>query len=293
MTLLDQILNFRSIRYDSVKQFQRISLPKLENFQSPPEKSRRCAHEVGHVTRIIELKVQRSQCSTISSISTPYWYIRGLGEHLLMPNYRSKYEDESSNDVDSVTVNRRGAQFVPPLNFALVEDGIYRSGFPMPINYPFLQQLKIKTIIYLGDLGHSHSHKKKDKHGTAEIMDQYEKWIETTDITLHKLSMDQAQEPFTSREIQEKSYKALATALQLLLDKHNFPILVHSNKGKHRTGLLIGLVRKLLQGWCLSGIFDEYEKFAMGKSEFDLETIEMWQPDLWVDEECKPAFVRI
>ena len=44
--------------------------------------------------------------------------------------------------------------YVPPLNFSLVQDGIYKiRGFPMPINYPFLEQLGIKTIIYLGDLG--------------------------------------------------------------------------------------------------------------------------------------------
>lgn len=200
-------------------------------------------------------------------------------------------------------------QYVPPLNFALVEDGIYRSGFPMPINYPFLMRLKIKTIIYLGDLGQDKleksaeidspdnpekaKKKKSDKHGTAEIMEKYEQWIATTDITFHKLRMEQAQEPFTLSETQREAYNALTSALQLILDKRNFPILVHSNKGKHRTGLLIGLVRKLLQGWCLSGIFDEYEKFAMGKSEFDLETIELWQPQLVADDECIPAFVRI
>ncbi|CAG85049.2 DEHA2B02200p [Debaryomyces hansenii CBS767] len=210
------------------------------------------------------------------------------------------------------TINPKPS-YVPPLNFSLVEDGIYRSGFPMPINYPFLEQLGIKTIIYLGDLGEKKKDEKskkknkknkeegdktpkekekKDKHGTAEIMDNYKKWIETTDIKFHDLFIKSASEPFTLEEDRTQALETIKTALQLIVNKQNFPILIHSNKGKHRIGVLVGLMRKLLQGWCLSGIFEEYEKFAMGKSEFDLECIELWQPELYVENEWKPDFVR-
>lgn len=190
---------------------------------------------------------------------------------------------------------------VPPLNFSLVEDGIYRSGFPMEINYPFLQQLNLKTIIYLGDLGHEISSstttkkkKKKDKDGSTEIFNQYVNWIESQNgITFHNLLIESSQEPFNKSQENEQSLKSLTTALHLILDKSNYPILIHSNKGKHRTGLFIGLMRKLLQGWCLSGIFEEYEKFAMGKFEYDLELIEIWQPELLIDDTKKPNFVRL
>ena len=209
------------------------------------------------------------------------------------------------------------ANYVPPLNFSLVEDGIYRSGFPMPINYPFLQQLKIKTIIYLGDLGEETPRKppkdekekekektdekekekkekkpKKDKHGTAEIFENYKAWIATTNIRFHHLVMHSSQEPFILNT-QEGAQTALIQALTLMLDQQNFPILIHSNKGKHRIGVLVGLMRKLFQGWCMSGIFEEYEKFAQGKSEYDLEFIELWQPELTYKEAYLPGFVRI
>lgn len=198
--------------------------------------------------------------------------------------------------------------YVPPLSFSLVEDGIYRSGFPMPISFPFLEQLKLKTIIYLGDSGEKPKKKedkadkkkdekkekkpKKEKHGTAEIFDNYRAWIDTTDITFHHLVMHSSQEPFILQATHEESQEALTKALQLMLNRRNFPILIHSNKGKHRIGVLVGLMRKILQGWCMSGIFEEYEKFAMGKSEFDLEFIELWQPDLSYDEKWLPEFVR-
>ncbi|KAL7666599.1 Uncharacterized protein ABC855_g257 [[Candida] zeylanoides] len=185
-------------------------------------------------------------------------------------------------------------QFYPPLNFSLVEDGIYRSGFPMPLNYPFIEQLHLKTIIYLGDLGFEKpaDKPKKDKHGTAQIFAHYRQWIEReTAIQLHLLPMESSQEPFVSS--QTEAQQSLTAALQLMLDRNNFPMLIHSNKGKHRIGVLVGLMRKLLQGWCLSGIFEEYEKFALGKSEYDLECIEIWQPQLQVDMRTKPDFVRL
>ena len=37
----------------------------------------------------------------------------------------------------------------------------------------------------------------------------------------------------------------IGEALSILIDKRNHPVLVHCNKGKHRTGCLIGCMRKL------------------------------------------------
>ena len=203
----------------------------------------------------------------------------------------NKHSEESSRKILRLVV-----KLVPPLNFSLVENGIYRSGFPMPINYPFLKQLRLKTIIYLGDLGNQTSKKgkKKDKHGTAEIMNNYLDWIKNdTEIRFYNLLFESSQEPFNKPDDIQQATQSLTFALQLILNKENYPILIHSNKGKHRTGVLIGIMRKVLQGWCLSGIFEEYEKFAMGKSEYDLELIELWQPELYIDDANKTDFVRI
>ncbi|XP_042991163.1 tyrosine-protein phosphatase DSP3-like isoform X3 [Carya illinoinensis] len=38
---------------------------------------------------------------------------------------------------------------LPPSNFSMVEDGIFRSGFPQPSNFPFLDSLNLRSIIYL------------------------------------------------------------------------------------------------------------------------------------------------
>ena len=52
---------------------------------------------------------------------------------------------------------------------------------------------------------------------------------------------------------------------QQVLDVRNHPILIHCNQGKHRTGCLVGCIRKA-QHWSLVSIFDEYRRFAGDKA---------------------------
>ena len=35
----------------------------------------------------------------------------------------------------------------PPNNFSMVEEGLYRSGFPEPSNFEFLETLNLKSIM--------------------------------------------------------------------------------------------------------------------------------------------------
>ena len=39
--------------------------------------------------------------------------------------------------------------FIPPFNFGLVEEALYRSGQPNELNFPFLEKLGLKTVIWL------------------------------------------------------------------------------------------------------------------------------------------------
>lgn len=48
-------------------------------------------------------------------------------------------------------------------------------------------------------------------------------------------------------------------------DVGNHPVLIHCKRGKHRTGCLVGCLRKL-QRWCLTSVFDEYQRFAAAKA---------------------------
>ena len=36
---------------------------------------------------------------------------------------------------------------IPPLNFAMVDKGVYRSGYPNMKNLPFLQKLRLRSVV--------------------------------------------------------------------------------------------------------------------------------------------------
>jgi len=42
-----------------------------------------------------------------------------------------------------------GGLLIPPINFGIVEENLYRSGMPNELNFPFLERLNLKKILYL------------------------------------------------------------------------------------------------------------------------------------------------
>ncbi|KAH0990959.1 hypothetical protein GBA52_002442 [Prunus armeniaca] len=59
--------------------------------------------------------------------------------------------------------------------------------------------------------------------------------------------------------------QTILEALKVLIDVRNHPVLIHCKRGKHRTGCLVGVLRKF-QNWCLASVFEEYQRFAGAKS---------------------------
>jgi tyrosine-protein phosphatase SIW14 len=108
---------------------------------------------------------------------------------------------------------------VPPLNFALVKDGIYRSGYPNKKNLEFLLKLKLTSILYLSD---------------DDVDQDYKQAF--SDKKLYHVRMQAAKEPL------ELSEELMTLALKIVLDVRNHPILIHCNKGKLTHGHLLGLI---------------------------------------------------
>lgn len=152
--------------------------------------------------------------------------------------------------------------FVPPVNFALVVGNVYRSGHPTDLNYGFLESLHLKTIVYLGD-------------GCPEVIaEDYQKWIASQGIEYIHLHSPSVKEPFVGTD-----RTTVTRTLKIIMDSKNHPILVHSNKGKHRVGVVMAVLRKCLLQWYLTPIYEEYVRFAKGKTGSDLEFIEQYELD--------------
>ncbi|XP_014497140.1 probable tyrosine-protein phosphatase At1g05000 [Vigna radiata var. radiata] len=157
-------------------------------------------------------------------------------------------EVENGEDNDAV--------LVPPPNFAMVEDCIFRSSFPTSSNFPFLQTLNLRSIIYLCP---------------EPYPEENLEFLRSQNIRLFQFAIEGKTD--ISTPILKDS---VMDALKVLIDVRNHPVLIHCKRGKHRTGCLVGCLRKL-QNWCLSSVFEEYQRFAGAKSRtMDLTFIEMF-----------------
>ena len=132
-----------------------------------------------------------------------------------------------------------------PINFAQVGPGVYRGSYPQAAHFSALQPLKLKTIITLLP---------------GEILPDYQSFMRTEGITHYQIQILANKDPdvYTSDEVVNK-------VIKLILDPTNHPMLVHCNKGKHRTGCITACFRKVT-GWSLDACLAEYEKYSKPKS---------------------------
>lgn len=171
--------------------------------------------------------------------------VQAVGEDGEVVNRKAQFIRKSENDNCKVKLDKRVVGiYEPPENFAKVCDGIYRSSFPRIENFEYLKSVGLKSILCL-------------------IPEDYpienEKFNELNGINFFQIGMSGNKEPFV------KIKPELVTkAIKILINPENQPILVHCNRGKHRTGCIIGCIRKL-QKWSHSMIFDEYRRFAYPK----------------------------
>ena len=153
--------------------------------------------------------------------------------------------------------------FIPPPNFGYVEPDLFRSAVPNEMNFPFLQTLHLKTVVYLS----------LDAPSLFFL-----EFLKEQNIELVQISGSE-----NTSMIQKISEKLIIDALHLLLDPKKYPILVMCNLGRHRTGTVIGCLRRI-QKWSLSATLVEFRRFTNSKPSppheqfiemFDTELVEL------------------
>lgn len=70
----------------------------------------------------------------------------------------------------------------------------------------------------------------------------------------------------------------MKSILQVVMDARNYPLMIHCNHGKHRTGCVVAAVRKI-EGWSVKDSIDEYVSYAEPKiRDCDIDYIRDFQP---------------
>lgn len=130
----------------------------------------------------------------------------------------------------------------------MVEPGVYRSAFPRTKNIDFLKQLGLKSVVSL-------------------VPEDYpiamQEFYTANGIKLIPIGLDGNKWPF-----KEINHDSMQEVVRNVLSEANRPLLIHCNKGKHRTGSVVGCLRRI-RGWALSTVFAEYLLFASPKTRLE------------------------
>ncbi|KAK7205357.1 protein-tyrosine phosphatase [Myxozyma melibiosi] len=175
-------------------------------------------------------------------------------------------------------------KLVPPLNFCPVEDQLYRSGQPTPINFPFVAGLALKAVIWL------------EMEDPSEVFTSFAR---SCGIRIYHLGLENGPDVESAEEVDadgnlrgrllvgsggggggsnhseissgqagiasasskaaktttnpwdQLPEKSIVRALEIIANKENYPLLVCGGMGRHRTGTVIGCLRRV-QRWNLA-----------------------------------------
>jgi tyrosine-protein phosphatase OCA1 len=168
------------------------------------------------------------------------------------------------------SIRQRG--LVPPPLYGLVEESVHRSGQPTVPNFAFLEQLKLRSVVYLSP----------DATDTV-----FRDFLRDEGINFIHLGAQKETTPWAPI-----SEETVLETLALILDVTKHPILVVDHLGMHRTGVVFGCLRKA-QGWALTSIVEEYRRFAGNKARLQNEQfVELFDVDLVRVPPSPPSWFR-
>ena len=153
-----------------------------------------------------------------------------------------------------------------PKAFAIVEPQVYRSSAFSREHFPFIRQLKLKTILFLST-----------EEAPKSLIDFC---AEEEKVTLSCLASKQLSRHGQPGDWSPLKGELVKTALETVLDSAKLPLIIICLSGVHQTGALVGCLRKL-QGWSFTSIIEEHRRFTEAISRSPVEYfIEMFDTDV-------------
>jgi protein tyrosine/serine phosphatase len=121
-------------------------------------------------------------------------------------------------------------------NFGRINDNYYRGAQPQARDYSDLAALGVRTVIDLTRDGRS------DERA----------YVERAGMKFYRIPMTTSDRP---------SPAAVTQFLNLVNDPDNFPVYVHCQGGRHRTGVMTAVYRMTQDGWTADRAYDEMKRF--------------------------------
>jgi tyrosine-protein phosphatase SIW14 len=132
-----------------------------------------------------------------------------------------------------------------PANFGVIAPSLYRASYPQHCHFEHLADLELKTIITLVP---------------EPLPLEYANFISTNGINHHQIPILANKDADVYSDVE-----TINRVLAIMLEPANYPLLLHCNKGKHRTGCMTACFRKVT-GWPSEDCLEEYVKYSAPKS---------------------------
>eukprot|EP00759_Apiculatamorpha_spiralis_P044925 PhF_6_TR41721/c0_g1_i2/m.63306 len=130
---------------------------------------------------------------------------------------------------------------LPPLRYQMVEENVYRGGYPTLRNFRFLQRLKLRSIISL-----------IPEEPTADLTE----FCKSNKIKLKHFPVSKFKDRVTLNP------QDVANAIEIMLDVEvSHPVYVHCLDGCQNVGTVIMMLRRL-QGWAPETFTSEYMRWC-------------------------------
>lgn len=175
----------------------------------------------------------------------------------------------------SLTSKSNSALFTIPYNFALVENGVYRSAYPCESDIAFLRHLGIRTVVLLSiEFLPSTVRKLLLQEATGE--DDSNQRINIIGVsTLKSWGSESMREDFSHMDVMR--------ALEMTVRAEYHPLLLTCPTGELQTSVVVGCLRRH-QNRCLTSILSECEMFLSPRCALRssvISFIESWNPSLF------------
>ena len=121
-------------------------------------------------------------------------------------------------------------------NFGRTNDNYFRGAQPDSSDYPSLAAIGIKTVIDLTRDGRA------DEAGL----------VQRAGMRFYRIPLTTSERP---------SEAAVTQFLKLVNDPANWPVFVHCQGGRHRTGVMTAVYRMTNEGWSANRAFDEMKQY--------------------------------
>lgn len=173
-------------------------------------------------------------------------------------NHSSNHQPHPCGSKGTLVTAPPPLRIIPPLNFCPVERQLYRLGQPSMINQMFLRSLGLKTILWLASEEPQDDFLEfcLDNHIEIEFIGIASEFANGVATDYRGSGGMPPLNPWDS--LNEATIKK---ALDTIANRSVYPLLVCCGMGRHRTGTVIGCLRRL-QGWNLASVSEEYRRFT-------------------------------